>query len=150
MRRTTSTVGFNNESHTVRYTSDRGVRSRYTKSVFYDKKSNLLRVEESSRSVNIVSIVTLSLIVAGMLAFFQGIERTDITFLSFLNMLRDVPPVDLSFLQFPNVSISLPVWLDWLNSILNILTGIFNFLVFIVQGLTQAVFFLLYFLDWLF
>lgn len=109
---------------------------------------------EYRRGSSIPAILKVVLLVVGVTLLISFLRYSDfryaLSFESMLNFLSEVPSVNWNWLDIQNVALSLPGWLDWMNSVLNFFVQIIKFFGFILAGLWQAVTFVLYFLRFLF
>lgn len=109
---------------------------------------------EYRRGSSIPAILKVVLLVIGVTMLISFLRYSDFTralsFESLLNFLNDLPSVNWDWLNIQEVTLSLPGWLDWLNTLINFFVQLIKFLSFILAGLWQAVTFILELLRFLF
>lgn len=99
----------------------------------------------------ILKLVLLVIISFAVIAFLRfGNTENALTFESFLSFLQNVPAVDYGWLNIAEVSLNLPDWLEWLNTVINFLASLIEVFGFLLAGIWQALNFILYFLRYLF
>ena len=96
----------------------------------------------------VFALVMSVLIAVACISILTGGEPK--TFLSFLEMLHNVPSITTDWLSLTNFVVDLPSWLDWLEPFANIIADLFKLLSFFVVGIIQALTFILYMLTWAF
>lgn len=121
-------------------------RDREFKRIASEKKA------ENDSSFSIFRLVLIILLVSAVVAFLTGNPETK-TFRGFLEMLQNVPDITSrlsDFWSLPIFSLDLPYWLSWLDGIFDFLGGLYVVLAYVVVGLGQALWYIVYFLRWLF
>lgn len=99
----------------------------------------------------LLKIILLVLIVFAVIAFLRfGDINNALSFDGLLSFLQNVPTVNYNWLNIADVSLNLPDWLGWLNTVINFLSSVIEFFGFLLAGIWQALNFILYFLRYLF
>lgn len=104
-----------------------------------------------SGSVNLFGIILVILLACSVMAILGSTDGEPKTFYFFLQMMQDVPSLDVSWLtELVQYSISLPDWLSFLNPVIDFLTGLASAGIFLITGILQALTFIVYILGWIF
>lgn len=95
----------------------------------------------------------LAFILATMLLI--GLVRTLIggeipTFASFLEMLTNTPNIDITFIAKLNEAITINSGVQWLDTIVNMLSSIIVVIVYIGTGIAQLLTYVVYIIGWIF
>lgn len=102
---------------------------------------------QSTSSINVLNIVFIVLLCAAVMGAMSS-GRVP-TFQGFLEFLTTVPVIDFSVVTNGITDILAGISEGWLRSILSVVAGPIQLLVFCTGGLLQALTFILWFLGWL-
>lgn len=106
------------------------------------------KTERSGVVWSVLLIVLVIVFVASMVGVL--VNGTPKTFADFLTMLQTFPTVSTDWLNYAQISVELPTWLDWLQPVITFVNGFVSVLSFFVTGIIQALAFVLHFLQWVF
>lgn len=82
-----------------------------------------------------------------LLFVFKPEQDTRFTFAQFLSLLNNAPVVDVSWItELRTFNLTLPSWLSWVQSILNVILFATQFIVYVLTGFYQLLKYLWYFL----
>ena len=127
-----------------------GKITRTTTRLIKNKRGQVTREVTSSRSFDLFGFVFLILIAIVLIGALR-VGATQKTFLSFLEMLANVPQVNFDWVSwYTEITLNLPSWLSWLEVLVKVSTGLFTMLGVIVQGIWQAFQFIYHFILWVF
>ena len=82
-----------------------------------------------------------------LLFVFKPEQESPFTFAQFLSLLKNAPVVDISWItELQTFNLTLPSWLSWVQSILNVILFAVQFVAYILTGFYQLLKYLWYFL----
>lgn len=82
-----------------------------------------------------------------LLFVFKPEQESPFTFAQFLSLLKNAPVVDISWItELQTFNLTLPSWLSWVQSILNIILFAVQFVAYVLTGFYQLLKYLWYFL----
>ena len=134
-----------------KFSQSKGRMTRQRTVVVRDQNGNTKSLTKTS-SFNMLGFVMLVLIVVALVrVLMNGVGNTEYyTLRAFLEMLSNVPEIDMSWITFDFLDFGLPNSLSWLNVLLETFQFSLSLVGFFVTGIVQAVLYFSYFLAWLF
>ena len=82
-----------------------------------------------------------------LLFVFKPEQESPFTFAQFLSLLKNAPVVDISWItELQTFNLTLPSWLSWVQSILNVILFATQFIAYVLTGFYQLLKYLWYFL----
>lgn len=82
-----------------------------------------------------------------LLVVFKPEHDSSFTFAEFLSLLKNAPVVDVKWItELQTFNLTLPSWLSWLQSILNVILFSAQFIAYVLTGFYQLLKYLWYFL----
>lgn len=134
-----------------KFSQSKGRMTRQRTVVMRDQNGNTKSLTKTS-SFNMLGFVMLVLIVVALVrVLMNGAGDTEYyTLRGFLEMLSNVPEIDISWITFDILDFGLPDSLSWLNVLLETFQFSLSLVGFFVTGIVQVVLYFSYFLAWLF
>lgn len=127
--------------------SERRKRDKYR-----DKRSSRQKFRDrTATSTGILGIVFAIILIAVLIRIFTGSTNIP-TFTGFLEMLQDVPNVQIPFLSTVTTNILVEPWaiLDGLRVFLRTILNVVDVVIFLINGLLSVATYVVYFFRWLF
>ena len=82
-----------------------------------------------------------------LLFVFKPEQESPFTFAQFLSLLKNAPVVDVGWItELQTFNLTLPSWLSWVQSILNVILFAVQFIAYVLTGFYQLLKYLWYFL----
>lgn len=82
-----------------------------------------------------------------LLFVFKPDQESSFTFAQFLSLLKNAPAVDTGWItELQTFNLALPSWLSWVQSILNVILFVTQFIAYVLTGFYQLLKYLWYFL----
>lgn len=82
-----------------------------------------------------------------LLFVFKPEQESSFTFAQFLSLLKNAPVVDVGWItELQTFNLTLPSWLSWVQSILNVILFAVQFIAYVLTGFYQLLKYLWYFL----
>lgn len=82
-----------------------------------------------------------------LLLVFKPEQDSSFTFAEFLSLLKNAPVVDVNWItELQTFNLTLPSWLSWVQSILNVILFSAQFIAYVLTGFYQLLKYLWYFL----
>ena len=95
-----------------------------------------------------IRLVFAFVLLSNILLFvFKPEQESPFTFAQFLSLLKNAPVVDISWItELQTFNLTLPSWLSWVQSILNVILLAAQFIAYVLTGFYQLLTYLWYFL----